>query len=80
METLTHEQQINEYLMTALRTMEGVCLKKIERDFSKEVLDKLVVAAGKHITNQHLQLNNGYLHTTNAGKLLADGIAADLFV
>ena len=79
-EILTKEQQINEYLMTALRTIEGISLHKVELDFSRKILDKLIAAAGKHIASQHLQINNGYLQTTNAGKLLADGIAGDLFV
>lgn len=79
-EELTTTQQFNEYIMTGLRTMEGVSLKKIATDFGRDQYKVLVLSAQTHINRDHLIVENEYLRTTNKGKLLADGIASDLFV
>ncbi|MEJ7684288.1 MAG: hypothetical protein WKG06_41845 [Segetibacter sp.] len=42
-EVLTTEQQLNEYIMTSLRTMEGISLQKVKQNFGEdkyEYLDK----------------------------------------
>lgn len=77
-EELTLTQQINEYIMTSLRTAEGMNLDVLEEQFavsSKEITGK----AEKYINNNLLKLGNNSLLLTREGKLLADGIAADLF-
>lgn len=79
-EVLTNEQQLNEYIMTSLRTMEGISLQKVVRDFGKDKYEYLITTAQPHLDCQHLAVENDYLKTTNEGKLLADGIAADLFL
>lgn len=79
-EILTKEQQLNEYIMTSLRTMEGISLSRISRDFGLHEYETVLQTAQRHLINNHLFLEGGYLKTTNHGKLLADGIAADLFV
>jgi len=80
LETLTIEQQLNEYIMTSLRTMEGLSLQKVKKDFGREMFHYVLKAAQRHILKNHLQVDEDYLKTTLGGKLLADGIAADLFV
>jgi oxygen-independent coproporphyrinogen-3 oxidase len=79
-ELLTPEQQLNEYIMTSLRTMEGLSLQKVQQEFGKDIYDYLIKTARPHVTNAHLTIENHYLKTTMQGKLLADGIAADLFI
>lgn len=79
-EVLTNEQQLNEYIMTSLRTMEGISLQKIIQNFGKDKYEYLITTAQPHLDYQHLAVENDYLKTTTKGKLLADGIAADLFV
>lgn len=79
-EVLTTEQQLNEYIMTSLRTIEGVSLQKVKQHFGAEKYENLIKAARPHLKHQHLAVENDYLKTTTEGKLLADGIAADLFV
>ncbi len=79
-EILTQEQQINEYIMTALRTVEGISLGKIKNEFGAEILEKVLSEAKQYISKEHLEKSDNFLKTTNSGKLLADGIAADLFV
>lgn len=79
-EILTKEQQLNEYIMTALRTIEGISIQYIQANFGEVEMTNLLNRASMHINKQSIQLNNDYLQLTNAAKFLADGIAADLFV
>lgn len=79
-EVLTDKQQLNEYIMTSLRTIEGISLQKVIREFGKDKYEYLLTTAQPHLDYQHLSVENNYLKTTMKGKLLADGIAADLFV
>lgn len=79
-ETLTTEQQINEYIMTSLRTIEGISLQKVKQNFGEDKYEYLIKTARPHLSRYNLTVENDYLKTTNEGKLLADGIAADLFI
>jgi len=79
-EVLTNEQQLNEYIMTGLRTMEGISLEKVRQNFGKDKYNTIIKTALPYVNHRHLLIENDYLKTTTEGKLLADGIAADLFV
>ena len=74
-EELTSVQKLNEYIMTSLRTMEGLDLSKLNEAVELE----LRAASKKYIENELIKMENNFLRLTNEGKLLADGIAADLF-
>jgi oxygen-independent coproporphyrinogen III oxidase len=77
-ELLNETQHLNEYIMTSLRTMEGTDLAFIQEKYgiaSEDLLRK----ASKFISNQLLMVKQLHLVLTREGKLLADGIAADLF-
>lgn len=74
-EELTATQKINEYIMISLRTSEGLDLSKLKETAS----DELQVLYQKYIENGLVKLENNFLKLTREGKLLADGIAADLF-
>jgi oxygen-independent coproporphyrinogen-3 oxidase len=78
-ELLTTTQHLNEYIMTSLRTREGLNLTYIEEKFGKPISLQLKMNSKKFIENQNLLLNNMQLQLTKEGKLFADGIAADLF-
>ena len=75
-ELLTPSQKTNEYIMTALRTKEGLDLDKLTEAVSNE----LRVASKKFIGSGKLILQKNKLILTKEGKLFADGIAAELFV
>ncbi|MFI1745218.1 radical SAM family heme chaperone HemW [Thalassobellus sediminis] len=87
-EVLSKKDQYNEYVMTGLRTIWGVSLTKIESEFEQEFLQHLKASAEKFIkqellvivneTNESVPLEK--LITTQKGKFLVDGIAADLFM
>ena len=78
-ESLTPVQHLNEYIMTSLRTMEGLDLDLIENSFGKNTGTLLREAAGKFIKTGRLSFNKRFFQLTKEGKLFADGIAADLF-
>ena len=78
-EVLTATQQLNEYIMTALRTMEGISTKYISTKFGEEVSNKIITASSKYEHTGKLMIKNGCIILTKEGKLFADGIAADLF-
>lgn len=79
-ETLSKTDRYNEYVMTGLRTMWGVSLEKVERDFGEKYLDYLLLQAHKHIENHLLFLDGDLLLVTQKGKFLSDGISSDLFL
>jgi oxygen-independent coproporphyrinogen-3 oxidase len=76
---LTTTQQLNEYIMTSLRTMEGLDLEFVSTKFGEMFRDKLKAESKKYINSNKLQSINSHLILTKEGKLFADGIAADLF-
>jgi len=75
LETLTPEQQCNEYIMTALRTDQGLHLERLGK-YEEQVLQ----AANPYLKNDSIVRIENRLVLTREGKFLADGIAAALFV
>ncbi|MBK9570641.1 MAG: radical SAM family heme chaperone HemW [Chitinophagaceae bacterium] len=70
-EVLTETQKLNEYIMTSLRTIEGIQI---------DIAGKDVVARAKRFIDSGLmKQENDSLILTREGKLLADGITAELF-
>jgi oxygen-independent coproporphyrinogen-3 oxidase len=78
-EILTETQQLNEYIMTSLRTMEGLDLDHVSKIFGEEKSNAIKAAGNEYINTGKLKNTNSKLILTNEGKLFADGIAADLF-
>lgn len=78
-ETLTISDRYNEYIMTGLRTIWGVSLKRIENEFGKEYLDYLKKQSQRFLNDDLLSIENNILKPTLKGKFLTDGIASDLF-
>lgn len=78
-EQLTDDQQLNEYIMTSLRTMEGCSLKLIEEKWGKKNAAAVKNAAQKYLKEETVYLSGNHLTLTKKGKFLADGIAAELF-
>lgn len=79
-EELTASQQLNEYIMTSLRTMEGINFND-ERWLitDDETKNKIILSAKKWEARGNIILKENFLRLTDKGKFLADGIAADLF-
>ena len=88
-ETLSVNDKYNEYVMTSLRTIWGISLQKVERDFGKKYFQHLNSSSEKYINQNLLVASSDFdenqnfienLKLTNKGKFLADGIASDLFM
>jgi len=77
-EELTPTQQLNEYIMTSLRTLEGLSLHKIDTTWPMFTM-MLEERAKKWTDSNDMIKAEDHLRLTNKGRLLADGIAADLF-
>jgi oxygen-independent coproporphyrinogen-3 oxidase len=77
-EILTETNRLNEYIMTSLRTMWGLDLHHLERiaaGSSPVLLQEAEEAFDRGLIVQ----NEKIIRLTQAGKLYADSIAADLF-
>ena len=79
-EVLTKTDRYNEYIMTGLRTIWGVSLKRVEFEYGERYLLYLLEQSKKYIHSEHLQIEADVLTTTKKGKFLSDGIASDLFL
>ncbi|WP_372944716.1 radical SAM family heme chaperone HemW [Muriicola sp.] len=79
-ETLSQRDRYNEYVMTGLRTMWGVSLQRIEKEFGGHFRDYLLEQAERHIADRYLYLDGDILRVSQKGKFLSDGLAADLFM
>jgi len=78
-ETLTQTDQYNEYIMTGLRTIWGVSIKKVEEDFGIVFKDYLIEQSEVFINQQLLYIDKAHLRVTKKGQFLCDGIASELF-
>ncbi len=79
-ETLSETQRLNEYIMTSTRTIEGIDLEYVNRNFGEEAMRDLTKRAEGFIAEGKVQFTENRLILTRAGKLFADGIASELFV
>ena len=79
-EILSKTDRYKEYIMTGLRTMWGVSLERIEKEFGKTYLDYLNRQAARYIEDHLLFIDDDILRTTQKGKFLSDGIASELFL
>jgi oxygen-independent coproporphyrinogen-3 oxidase len=78
-ELLNPVTQLNEYIMTSLRTMWGCDLVEVKRKFGEESAEKLLIEALPLIESNQMIYREGKLVLTPAGLLFADGISAALF-
>ena len=79
LEKLTPKDVLNEYIMTSLRTMEGLDLAFVSENFGPHKGTILENNADVYIYSKQMERRNEKLVLTRNGKLFADGIAAALF-
>lgn len=79
-EILTTTDRYNEYVMTGLRTIWGVSLKKITSEYGEKYSKYLFDQSSKPIEQKLLFMEDDTLKVTKKGKFLVDGIASDLFI
>lgn len=78
-ERLTDTHKLNEYIMTSLRTIEGLDLNFVEKKFSINERNKIESSATNYLERKLVIRVHQNFVLTDEGKLFADGIAADLF-
>ncbi len=79
-EALQIEDRINESIMTGLRTIWGVSITDIEKNFGEKFKKEILNNADKYLDQGTLKLENGNLFLSPDSYFLADGISADLFL
>ena len=79
-EKLTKSDQINEYLMTALRTKWGIDLNWLKSTYNFDMLELLKQETNFQLQQETILIESNFLLLTPKGKLLADGIAESFFV
>lgn len=79
-EMLSTADRYNEYVMTALRRIEGIDLNKVNQDFGQQYLELCLNEAAQYVECDRLLLKHNKLTLTPNGKFFADGIASALFV
>jgi len=79
MENLSIYDLFNESIMIGLRTIYGVDLQKIKKNFGQGFYNYLLKQADIFIKDATLEIKADILRTTQKGKFLADGIASQLF-
>ncbi len=78
-ESLRPTDLLNEYIMTSLRTLEGLDLQYVANQFGKEKVHVIENKASAPIHSKQMEKKYQRLVLTKNGKLFADGIASALF-
>lgn len=78
-EELTELDRLNEYIMTSLRTVWGMDLAYVERQFDTAYSEKLRLGLQPFVSEGAVSLVGQIATLTHRGKLLADRIASELF-
>lgn len=77
-EYLDTDTRYNDYIITSLRTMWGLSLETLKKEFGDFYYNYALKAAEKHIKSDFLELKNNKLKLTQKGIFLSDGIMSDL--
>ncbi len=79
-EDLTETQQINEYIMTSLRTIEGIDLNYLLERWGAERVELIKTGSYQWASRGMVKYVDQRIQLSREGKLFADGIASDLFI
>ena len=79
-EVLEPQDHVNEYIMTSLRTRWGCDMHYLQENYKYDLSSQRLTYLEQLISRQLAYIQQDVLFLTQQGKLLADKIAADLFV
>jgi oxygen-independent coproporphyrinogen-3 oxidase len=79
-ELLSPQDQVNEYLLTTLRTRWGSDLELLKNSFNYNLLELHSSYVSALLDNNLAVIENSFFKLTRKGKLLADKISSDFFV
>ena len=78
-EELTEENKINEYIMTGIRTIWGCDWAYLNEKFSADFIAQLEEKLNHMVAEGKIENNSQNFKLTRSARILADGIASDLF-
>ena len=78
-EKLSTKDRYNEYIMTGLRTIDGISLDHIKKLFGSLYAQYLEEQAARHFSDHNFYWDGDRLKVAKKAKFLTDGLAADLF-
>lgn len=78
-EVLTQPQKLNEYIMTSLRTFEGMDLKYIEENFAENERTRIEKILQNELKKEQFNREEERIILTDEGKLFGDAISVKLF-
>lgn len=79
-ECLSKTDQLNEYIMTSLRTHWGCDIEKVQKDFGVNIHSKFSAVFARWETEGLATWQNKHIILTKSGLLFADGLAEELFL
>ncbi len=78
-ELLSPVQQMNEYIMISLRTLEGISMDLVETSWGESEKKRIENIAAGFISQGLISLQENHLRLTDDGMLRADGLASEMF-
>jgi len=79
-EVLTEKEVYNEYVMTGLRTIWGISIDRIEKEFGTAKKELLLAQIKPYVQQESLTINpQNCIVTTSKGRFFADGMASAFF-
>jgi oxygen-independent coproporphyrinogen-3 oxidase len=78
-EIIDEKTAYNDFILTRLRTKEGIDFTELISLFGKEKKNYCLLQAQKHIGNKYLEWEDNRLCLTRNGIFISDGIMSDLF-
>jgi oxygen-independent coproporphyrinogen-3 oxidase len=79
-EELSRSDQVNEYLLTGLRTIWGCQISELDALLGQSFVRQQACELAQLANTGWLETDNNVLRLTESGKLFADRVASDLFV
>ncbi len=79
-EKLSEKNKFNEYILTSLRTIWGIDLSLVEKEFGQLRKEELLKQIQNFINEGMIMISGNNFVLTRDGKFFADKIASDLFV
>ena len=79
-ETLDLNTRYNDLITTALRTSDGINIKKMEQEFGTELAKKMMQEAEKHMARGLMKITDGNLSLTHQGLYISDDVMSDFMI
>ncbi len=77
-EELDEQTQYNEFVMTGLRTSQGISLNELSARFGTELYDYCLDMSKQYLSSGKMLIDGDRLHLTPAGIFISDAIVSDL--